>query len=72
MTEEKIYRLEDNTNMILIEHVIYNNKRYLLLNKENTEKMVIAYEEDNELKTIDESYDNYREIAQALYSKLVK
>ena len=70
MEEERIYKLEDNTNMILIEHAIYNNTRYLLLNKEDTEEMVIAYEEDNELKPIDESYVNYKEIAQTLYSKL--
>ena len=70
MVEERVYKLDDNTNMILIEHAIYNNKRYLLLNKENTDEIVIAYEENNELNIIDESYENYKEIAQTLYSKM--
>ena len=72
MVEEGVYKLDDNTNMILIEHAIYNNKRYLLLNKEDTDEIVIAYEENNELNIIDETYENYKEIAQTLYSKLNK
>lgn len=70
MVDEKIYELQDGTNMILIEHTIYKNKRYLLLNKENTDEVSIAYEENNELINIDKNYEDYDEISKTLFLKL--
>ncbi len=72
MVEEKVYKLADNTNMILIEHVIYKDKRYLLLNKENTDEVCIAYEDNGELVFINSDYFDYHEIALSLLAKLEK
>ena len=72
MVDEKIYRLEDNINMILIEHVIYDGKRYLLLNKEGTEEVSIAYEDDGNLVFLDSDYKEYHNIALSLMTKLEK
>ena len=70
MVEEKIYKLKNGINMILIEHAIYKDKRYLLLNKENTDEVTIAYEENGELINIDEKYPEYHQIALSLLTKL--
>jgi len=72
MTEEKVYELDNGVNMFLIEHSIYNDVRYLLLNKENTDDVSIAYEDDGNLIFIDDNYPNYNDIALTLLTKLEK
>ena len=72
MVEEKFYELEDGVNMFLIEHSIYNNTRYLLLNKENTDDVQIGYEKDGSLVFIDDNYPDYNNIALSLLGKLEK
>ena len=72
MVEEKFYKLEDNTILVLIEHVVYDGKRYLLLNKENTDEVFIGYEENGSLVSIDSDYPKYDSIALSLLSKMMK
>ena len=70
MVEEKFYELDDNTKMVLIENVLFDGKRFLLLNKDNTDEVSIGYEEDGKLFFIDDNYPKYSEIALSLLTKL--
>ena len=61
MVEEKIYKLEDGTEYILMDRITYKEKRYLLLLNDADETTEIGYEEDKKLffiKEDDPVYDD--------------
>lgn len=68
MEEERIYKLEDGTEMVLIDKAIYNDKRYLLVIDNKTNEVEIAYEEDGCLNYLDENDSIYNELIM-LFSK---
>ena len=49
MVEEKIYKLENGKEKVLMSTVILNDKRYLLLCDNATEEADVAYEDNGNL-----------------------
>lgn len=70
MVYERIYELDDGTELILISRKIIDNVRYLLLNEKNTDNVFVAYEENDELFFIDEDNDLYKELLPLLSSQI--
>lgn len=62
MVEEKIYKLENGTEYILMDRITYKDKRYLLLLNNADETSEIGYEENNQLFFIKEDDPNYDEL----------
>lgn len=69
MVEEKVYILEDSAEMILIEKLIFKERRYLLLNERNTDNIFVAYEDNNKLNFLDEKDNDYKKIFSMLIEK---
>lgn len=70
MIKEQVYELEDGKEYVQIECIMYNDKYYLLLNEKETENVIVAIEENNQLTYVDPEEENYREIIDLLYYKL--
>lgn len=66
MLYERIYELDDGTEMILVATKIIDDIRYLLLNEKNTDNVFIAYEKDSELILITEDDAMYKELLSLL------
>lgn len=70
MIEAEVYKLENGKEYIVMASIVYKNNRFLLLNEEKSNEYIIAYEENNKLKIINEIYENYDEIKYKLSEKL--
>lgn len=70
MTEEKVYKLKNGKEKILMARTIYQDKRYLLLVDNDTEEYDIAYEEDNKLIYLKKEDPNFSNILMLLYDKI--
>lgn len=72
MIDEKIYKLKNGEEKILMSYITYENKRYLLLSDEASDDFQIAYEENNELIYLDKNDARYNTILSLLSKKLEK
>ena len=70
MEEDRIYKLQDGTEKILISHTMIKDKRYLLLYDEQKDEHYIAYEENKNLVFIDENNENYKYLLEKLYQEI--
>lgn len=70
MIDERVYKLNNGEEKVLLANSVYDNKRYLLLSDGKTEKVELAYEENGSLIIINEEYPNYNKILEILYNKL--
>lgn len=71
MVEEKVYKLENGENKILMSQIKIQDRKYVLLSDENTEETEVAYEENGNLNFIEKTNDNYRYIFEQLYQKFL-
>ncbi len=63
MLEEKIYRLKNGQEMVLMDRLEFNGQRYLLLvDNENEDNVKIGYEKDNNLYYLDENEEIYEKL----------
>ena len=62
MDEERLYKLEDGTEMVLMSRINYNDKKYLLLINNANNEVKIGYEEDNNLVYIEETNPLFNEL----------
>ena len=70
---EKAYILDDGTEMVLLSNIIFNNIRYLLLSRRDSEdNYSLAYEYTGDLVFIEEYDSNYEEILNLLVEELNK
>jgi len=69
MEEEKIYKLKNGKEMVLLTNANYNGIRYLLLCDGETDEIKIAYEEDKKLIYIDKENPNFSDILITLFKK---
>jgi hypothetical protein len=72
MIDERIYKLKNGEEKILMSYTTYENKRYLLLSDEKTESFQIAYEEDNKLIYLDKNDTIFNTVLSLLSEKLKK
>lgn len=72
MIDEKVYKLKDGEEKILLSYVMFNDKRYLLLSDEMTEDFQVAYEEKNELIYLNKKDAIYDTVLSMLSDKLTK
>lgn len=72
MIDEKVYKLKDGEEKILLSYVMFNDKRYLLLSDEMTEDFQVAYEEKNELIYLNKKDEIYNTVLSMLCDKLTK
>lgn len=72
MIDEKVYKLKDGEEKILLSYVMFNDKRYLLLSDEMTEDFQVAYEEKNELIYLNKKDEIYNKVLSMLCDKLTK
>jgi hypothetical protein len=70
MVEERIYRLQDGKEMVLLAHAKIEGVRYLLLGNEQDDDVEIAVEEDNNLLIIDKQNENYPDVLLVLMKNL--
>lgn len=70
MVEERVYKLENGKEKILMATIVYKNQRYLLLSDDEGEEVETAYEKDGNLIYIDEDYPEFDNILELLYNKL--
>lgn len=62
MEEERIYRLQNDKEMVLLAHTKYEGVRYLLLGNEQDDDIEIAVEEENSLLIIDKQNEHFSDI----------
>lgn len=72
MVDEKYYEMEDGSKYILIENVIIDGRRYLLLNNDFDDKVFIAFEDNGDLVFLNENDANFNKILLALFGKIKK
>ena len=72
MIDERIYKLKNGEEIILMSYATYENKRYLLLSDEKTEDFQVAYEENNKLIYLDKNDTIYNTVLSILSDKLRK
>ena len=70
MSEEKLYVLEDGTELVIIEKINYYGIDYMLLKNSKSAEIRIAYEYDGNLIYIRKEEENYQEIANLLIEKI--
>ena len=69
MEYEKVYELDDGSEYVLIEKMLFNSKRYLLLSDSLTNDIYVAYEHDDNLNILDEDSSEYNTVFPILYKK---
>lgn len=69
MEEERIYRLKNGKELVLLTHLKYEGVRYLLLGDENKDDVEIATEENNQLLIIDKKNPYYSDLLLMLFKK---
>lgn len=62
MEEERIYRLKNGKEMVLLAHTKYEGIRYLLLGNEQDDEIEVATEEDKKLIIIDKQNPYFSDI----------
>lgn len=67
MVDEKIYVLDDETELILVDKIIYDERRFLLLSQRYSDNIFICYEEDNNLFFLSDDDKKYK----IIFSKLI-
>ena len=72
MVEEKIYELTNGTNLILIEHVVFEGNRYLLLNNEKNDEIFVWYEDNKKIVHLSEEDSKYKNIIFEFLKKMEK
>ena len=72
MVEEKVYKLKNGENKILMSQIKIQDRKYVLLSDENTEETEVAYEENGNLNFIEKTNDNYKYIFEQLYQKFLE
>lgn len=70
MTEERVYKLENGKEKILMSTMVYKDKRYLLLLDEETDTVEVGFEKNGKLVYLDKNSGYYRTILLELYNKL--
>jgi len=70
VSEEKLYVLEDGTELVIIEKINYYGVNYMLLKNSKSTEIRIAYEYNGNLIYIKKDEDNYQEIAKLLLEKV--
>ena len=70
MIDERIYRLNNGEEKVLLTRAPYREKKYLLLSDKITEEVEVGYEEDGKLVTINKNYPDFSKILEILYNKL--
>lgn len=69
MVEEKVYVLDNGTELIVFERIIFKDTRYLLLGKRNTKDILVACEKNEKLFIVDENSEEYKKVFSMLYAK---
>ena len=72
MIDEKIYKLKNGEEKVLLSYVMHGDKRYLLLSDEVSNDFQVAYEENNELIYLDKNNAIYNTVLSMLSDKLTK
>lgn len=70
MIDEKIYVVDDGTELIIIEKINYYGIDYMLLKNSKSSEIRIAFEYDSKLFYINNDDENYQEIVELLFEKL--
>ncbi|MGM9849680.1 MAG: hypothetical protein ACI31V_02140 [Bacilli bacterium] len=70
MEEERIYKLKNGQEMVLLATENYNGIRYLLLVDEKTDDIQVGFEENNNLILIDKQNPYFSDILIMLVKKL--
>ena len=70
MEDEKIYKLKNGQELVLLTNENYNGIRYLLLVDEKTDDIQIGFEENNKLVLIDRQNKYYTDILVMLVKKM--
>lgn len=70
MTEERVYKLTNGKEQILMSTVIYEEQRYLLLLDEEKDTIEVGYEKNGRLVYLDKNSEYCRTILLKLYDKL--
>lgn len=70
MVDERVYKLKNGQEKILLARANFNDKRYLLLSDNETDDFEIGYEEDNKLIYLKKNDPSYTTILSMLYNKL--
>lgn len=70
MEEERIYKLKNGQEMVLLASENYNGIRHLLLVDEKTEDIQVAFEENNQLVLINKQNPYFSDILIMLVKKL--
>lgn len=69
MVEEKVYELEDGTEMIMLGRIMFDSKRYLLLSERVSNDIYVACEQDGNLNFIEEDSEVYSQVFPLLFEK---
>lgn len=69
MEEERIYRLKNGEEYVLLATTNYNDVRHLLLTNEKTNDIKVAFEEDKKLVFIDKENPYFSDILLMLFKK---
>lgn len=72
MEEERIYKLKNGQEMVLLAAENYDGIRYLLLVDEKTDDIQVGFEENNKLMLIDKQNPYFSDILIMLVNKLRK
>ncbi len=72
MIDERIYKLKNGEEKILLAYATYEGRRYLLLSNEEADNLQVAYEEDNKLIYLNKDDENFNIILSLLSEKLKK
>lgn len=72
MEEERIYKLKNGQEMVLLASENYNGIRHLLLVDEKTDDIQVAIEENNQLVLINKQNPYFSDILIMLVNKLRK
>lgn len=70
MEEERIYKLKNGQEMVLLATENFNGIRYLLLVDEKTDDIQVGFEEDKKLVLIDKQNPYFSDILIMLVKKL--
>lgn len=70
MEEERIYKLTNGQEMVLLASENYNGIRHLLLVDEKTDDIQVAFEENNQLVLINKQNPYFSDILIMLIKKL--
>lgn len=70
MEEERIYRLKNGQELVLLANINRDGIRYLLLSDEKTDEVEVGFEENGNLVLIDKQNPHFSELLQMLLKKI--